>query len=158
MGKKGQKATLKQSTAGQKNLERWLEQNPQRGFYKHGGHSRHVAQKYQDKRTREGKQLAAIREAIITDIGGQGALNAGQRLMLDNLMSVLVVITQVGKYVDEQPSVITGGDLLPVLRKSFISYLNTCGRLVETLYGLRKPKDRPDLKRYLEETYGKDEK
>jgi hypothetical protein len=61
-------------------------------------------------------------------------LNAGQRLLLDTVQSKLIVILQVGKYVDQQPNIIKDGELLPVLGKSYLAYLNALRLSLAELY------------------------
>ena len=100
----------------------------------HGAYCQHFAKRYSDARTREGKQLKDIMDSLVEDLGGHENLNAGQRLLLDTVQSKLIVILQVGKYVDQQPNIIKDGELLPVLGKSYLAYLNALRLSLAELY------------------------
>lgn len=108
--------------------------------------------RYSDARTAEGKALRMLMDKIVADLGGMTELNAGQVLILGRVREKLIVLMQIGKYVDEQESVIRGdGDLLPCLGKAYISYSETVRRDVVALYDMaRKKGDKiPDLEAYL---------
>jgi hypothetical protein len=100
----------------------------------HGAYTGHVRRKYRDKRTKEGKQLQAVMDSLVDDLGGHDNLNAGQRLLLDTIQSKLIVILQVSQYVDQQSEIIRGGELLPVLGKSYLAYLNALRLSLAELY------------------------
>ena len=121
----------------------------------HGAYGSRIRKKYSDKRTREGKQLRVILDAIAADLGGYETLNAGQRLLLDGLKSKLTVILQISGYADRQPRLIQRGELLPVLGKSFLAYLNSMRLTLAELYkddGKGKGRVR-DLGDYLKANY-----
>ena len=101
---------------------------------RHGAYSRHVRKRYTDGRTREGRQLRAVIDDLIDDLGGHEKLNAGQRLLLDTLESKLIVILQVSRYVDRQKDIIKGGELIPVLGKNYLAYLNSLRLTLAELY------------------------
>jgi len=101
---------------------------------KHGAFCKQMRKRYTDKRTREGKQLQAVMDALIDDLGGHDNLNAGQRLLLDTIQSKLIVVLQIGKYVDEQAEIIKDGQLLPVLGKNYLAYLNSLRLALDQLY------------------------
>ena len=101
---------------------------------RHGAYSRHVRRRYTDGRTREGRQLRAVIDDLIHDLGGHENLNAGQRLLLDTLQSKLIVILQVSRYVDRQKDIIGGGELIPVLGKNYLAYLNSLRLTLAELY------------------------
>jgi hypothetical protein len=100
----------------------------------HGAYCQHFAKRYSDARTAEGKRLKAVMDSLVEDLGGHENLNAGQRLLLDTIQSKLIVILQVGKYVDEQPEIIKGGELIPVLGKNYLAYLNSLRLALDQLY------------------------
>ena len=100
----------------------------------HGAYAVQVRQRYTDARTTEGRQLKSIMDSLVDDLGGHEKLNAGQRLLLDTLQSKLIVILQVGKYVDQQIDIIKDGQLLPVLGKSYLAYLNAVRLTLGELY------------------------
>ncbi len=100
----------------------------------HGAHCQHFRKRYTDARTREGKQLKAAMDALVDDLGGQTNLNAGQRLLLDTIQNKLIVILQIGKYVDQQAEIIKDGQLIPVLGASYLAYLNSLRLSLDQVY------------------------
>ena len=100
----------------------------------HGVWCRHFRKRYTDARTREGKQLKAVMDSLVEDLGGHENLNAAQRLLLDTIKSKLIVVLQIGKYVDQQQEIIKDGELLPVLGKNYLAYLNSLRLTLGELY------------------------
>ncbi len=100
----------------------------------HGARSAKVAERYSDLRTTEGQALQRTLDAIVSDLGGQQALNGSQRLLMDMLRSKLIVVAQVGKYIDTKKSLIEDGQLIPVLGKNYLSYFNTIRQTLQDLY------------------------
>ena len=92
MAKKGQKPTKAELEAGKKNLEEWKSENPGKSNLKHGAYSSQVRQRYSDKRTAEGRQLATVMQGLVQDLGGMSEINAAQALLLDNIRSKLIVL------------------------------------------------------------------
>ena len=123
---------------------------------KHGARSGYVRQRYSDLRTREGKQLRAVMDALVDDLGGHDNLSAGQRLLLDAIQSKLIVVLQIGKYADQQSEIIRDGNLLPVLGKNYLAYLNSLRLALEQLYkgNSRGKKEIPSIEDVIAE--GKD--
>ena len=101
---------------------------------RHGAYSRHMRKRFTDGRTREGRQLKAVMDDLIVDLGGHENLNAGQRLLLDTIQSKLIVILQVSRYVDRQKEIIKRGELIPVLGKNYLAYLNSLRLTLAELY------------------------
>lgn len=100
----------------------------------HGAYTGHIRRRYSDKRYKEGKQLQVVMDALVNDLGGQENLNAGQRLLLDTIQSKLIVVLQIGKYVDQQAEIIKDGQLLPVLGKNYLAYLNSLRIALDQVY------------------------
>jgi molybdopterin converting factor small subunit len=100
----------------------------------HGAYTGHIRRRYSDKRYKEGKQLQAVMDALVDDLGGQGNLTAGQRLLLDTIQSKLIVVLQISQYVDQQAEIIKDGQLLPVLGKNYLAYLNSLRLALDQLY------------------------
>ncbi len=100
----------------------------------HGADCQHFAKRYTDARTSEGKRLKAVMDALADDLGGHDNLTAGQRLLLDTIHSKLIVVLQIGKYADEQSELIKDGQLLPVLGKNYLAYLNSLRLALDQLY------------------------
>ena len=136
----GRKSTKRQMEAGAANLAKWVAKGHAPGALKHGAFSRHIRKRYSDKRTREGKQLQAIIQNIIDDIGPD--LSAGQYILLDRVREKLIVLMQIGKFVDRQPSVVNEkGELLPCLGRNYTTYAESLRRDLEALYSTaKKPK------------------
>ena len=100
---------------------------------KHGAYSKHVRRRYSDKRTTEGKQLAAIIKALVDDCGPD--LTAAQSLILDRIREKLIVLMQIGRYVDRQPSVLNEkGELLSALGKNYLAFSNALRLDLQVLY------------------------
>ena len=160
MAKKKHIQTPAEQAAGEKNLSTWLAQNPSHGNLKHGAHSGMVRRRYGDKRYREGKQLASIMKGLREDLGGNGNIPTAAQIILDSIKSKIVVILQIGKYVDKQIEIIDPktGELLPCLGKNFTSYTESLRRDLEALSSMSGKKTKvPDLTTYLKENYGKEE-
>lgn len=111
----------------------------------HGAFSVQVRQRYSDRRTTEGRELAGIMRGIIEDLGGQEALTSSQRLILDGMKSKLIVILQIGKYADKQIELIDNdGNVLPCLKQTLTHYQSELRRDLELIHGLsRKDKRQP---------------
>lgn len=100
---------------------------------RHGAYSKHVRRRYTDKRTTEGKQLAAIIKALVDDCGPD--LTAAQCLILDRIREKLIVLMQIGRYVDRQPSVLNEkGELLSALGKNYLAFSNALRLDLQVLY------------------------
>ncbi len=143
MTKKPHKQTPAEAAAGQANLEKWIETHPSRGNLRHGAFSRVVRQKYSDRRSTEGKQLAKIMEGLVRDLGGEDQISSAQRLLLDSIQAKLVIILQISKFVDRQPSIISpSGELLPCLGRGFTTYSEALRRDLEALLGMGKKRSK----------------
>jgi hypothetical protein len=147
-GMKEESKLSKCGAIGAKALIKWHSEHPEGPGFKHGATSYHIRRKYSDLRTREGKQLRGIMRDLADDLG---ELSAGQRLLLDSIRSRLIVLFQISKYADRQPSLISPeGDLLPCLARSYGTYAEGLRRDLETLYNAtRRPARVPDLEAYL---------
>ena len=100
----------------------------------HGAYSAQTRQRYSDERTTEGKQLRQTMDDLISDLGGHANLTADQRINLDSVRSILIVLRRIGEYVDGETSIIKDGQLLPVLGKNYLAYLNTLRLTLAELY------------------------
>jgi hypothetical protein len=133
-----------------KNLEKAIANRPGRTpNLKHGAYCSHTRKRYTDLRTREGKALNAVLRGLRDDLGD---ISAGQQLMLDRIKEKLVVLQQIGQYVDRQPSVVTeAGELLPCLGRGYSTYAEGLRRDIEALYTLagKQAKRGPSLQEYL---------
>ena len=135
MAKRGQKSSKREAEAGKKNLEAWLRANPSRGNLRHGVYSRVIHNRYADRRTREGRGLQAIIDAIKEDIGPE--LDARQTLILALIRSKLIVAMQISAYLESAAQLIDykEGKAPPVIAQTFPSYTKGLTQLLNELYG-----------------------
>ena len=81
---------------------------------------------------------------------------AAQYLILDRVREKLIVLMQIGQYVDRQPCVITKeGALLPCLGKGYTTYAESLRRDLEALQTMVRKGRGKTLQEILEEDYGK---
>ena len=122
--------------------------NKGRGIVEHGAYSRGIRRKYTDLRTIEGKQLRDAINGIIEDLGGIENISNAQRLILDGVKGKLIVLFQVGKYVDKTESLVDeNGALLTCLSRSYVQYTESIRRDMEALYGIgRKERKQPSYR------------
>jgi hypothetical protein len=119
------------------------------GVISHGGYSVQVRQRYSDARTTEGRALRAVMDGLRKDLG---TVSIGQSLILGRVREKLIVLMQIGSYVDKQPSAITAeGELLPCLGRGYTAFSEALRRDVELLYVMAKrtPARVPSLSEYL---------
>jgi hypothetical protein len=115
----------------------------------------HFRQHYFDGRTSEGRRLRAVMKGITTELGGEAALTAAQRLILDQLREKIASVHALSAHIGKQAALIgEDGELIPALRRSYLAYSNSVRRDVEVLFQLRekptKGKKVPDLASYLQ--------
>ena len=123
---------------------------------RHAAYSRQIRRRYSDKRTREGKRLAAILDELRQEVGPD--LSAGQSVILDRIREKLIVLIQIGAYVDKQQSVITHeGALLPCLGKGYTTYAESLRRDIEALYSTpnKRQKQIPTIRDLVEGKAGR---
>lgn len=138
------------AAAGAANLATWKAKNPAGGGLTHGATSRHFRRRYSDLRTAEGKGLQAALDALVEDLGGD--LRAGQLLVLPRVREKLITLALIGSWIDKQSDLLTKtGDLLPVLKSSYLGYSESLRRDVEWLYSMasRRPSRTVDLESYI---------
>jgi len=145
MAKKGQRSSRREAEAGKRNLEAWLRENPSGGNLKHGIYSKTIHKRYSDLRTREGKTLQAIIDAIKEDIGSK--LDARQNLILALIRSKLIVVMQIGTYLESTTQLIeyNEGKAPPVIAQTFPSYTKGLTQLLNELYGDDRIKGRKGI-------------
>ena len=105
-----------------------------------------MRKRYSDLRTTEGKALQAVINDIKSDIGPN--LNAMQSILIERIREKLIVLMQVGNYVDQQSSIInTDGTLLAVLGRNYTGYSEALRRDLTTLYdtSFKKPSRIPTI-------------
>jgi len=103
-----------------------------------------------NRRTRVGRQLAAWRADLATDLGGMDQLSTQQRALLDEAVKLKLMLDSVDAWVLAQPSLVNKAKrcLLPVVRER----LALVGQLQSLLRDLgleRKARDVTDLRAYL---------
>lgn len=122
-----------------KSIKNHPEERDDKGRFlpRHAAYSRQIRQRYSDKRTKEGKRLAAVLNELIQDVGPD--LSAGQCLLLDRIREKLIVLMQIGAYVDRQESILNDkGEILPCLGKNYTTYAESLRRDLEALYATGK--------------------
>ena len=136
----GFKATKLQAEAGSANLKKWQDEGGTKLLnVTHGAGSSTIRQKYSDHRTTEGKRLQAVIDGVVSDLGGPGALNAAQQILIGVLRAKLVVMFQLSDFMDRQDSIVDStGSLMPCLGQNFIKYAEAIRRSLEVLYGLQR--------------------
>ena len=92
--------------------------------------------RYSDRRTEEGKRLAAVQDSLINSVGGPDALNAPQSLLLAAIASKLIIMWQISDFVDKFSAVSGAGELQPCLAKGFVQYSDSLRRDLLAFYGL----------------------
>ncbi len=136
-GKKKRIPTQREVEAGARNLAKWEETHPEHGNLRHGAYSRHVRQRYSDERTTEGKRLKTILRKLALDLGPE--LSTSQCLLLDRIREKLIVLMQIGAYVDKQESIITEkGELIGCLGRGYTSFSEALRRDLEALHATSK--------------------
>ncbi|HNR12157.1 MAG TPA: hypothetical protein PKM59_02460 [Thermodesulfobacteriota bacterium] len=119
----------------------------------HGAYGSRARRRFSDLRTREGRQLAAILEELAADFGGYACLSAGQRLLLDQIRSKLIVLITLFQWIDEQVNAVKDGKLLPSLNQDALAFQNSLRRDIEALYKVKRPnlKKQQSLAEYMAE-------
>ena len=81
--------------------------------------------------------MAAILDELRQEVGPD--LSAGQCLILDRIREKLIVLMQIGAYVDRQSSILNEkGEILPCLGKNYTTYAESLRRDLEALYSTGK--------------------
>lgn len=103
----------------------------------HGAYSKIVKKKYSDARTREGKALQAIMKAIEKDIGKP--FDARQSLLMSLIRSKVVIIMQIGKYLESIPEIVDydSGKVPYVVDRTFFTASSSLRSALNELYGDR---------------------
>jgi len=94
-----------------------------------------IRNRYADRRTREGRGLQAIIDAIKEDVGSE--LDARQNLILALIRSKLIVVMQINTYLESAAQLIdyNEGKAPPVIAQTFPSYTKGLTQLLNELYG-----------------------
>ena len=113
----------------------------------------HPQVRYLDGRGKVSRRLRAVISSLTAELGGEEALNAGQRLLLGQLREKIAAVYAITTHIDRQASLLgEDGELIPALRRSHLAYSNSIRRDVEVLFGLKDlgpGKKTPDLAAYL---------
>jgi len=134
MAKKGCKATKAEREAGARNLAKWKEKNPSGGNVTHGIYSKIIQKRYSDLRTREGKALLTIMQAIEKDIGKP--FDARQSLLISLIRSKVIVIMCIGKYLESIPEIVDyeKGTVASVVDRTFFAASASLRSALNELY------------------------
>ena len=96
-----------------------------------------IRERYSDLRTVEGKQLSGIMTALIDDLGGPEALSGFQNLVLAGLRGKIIILLQIGRFLDEAISIVSSdGTVPPVLDSTYLRFTEIARRDLETLAAL----------------------
>jgi len=119
---------------------------------KHGGYSFLVKGELPENRRHIKEYLTSFREGLIADLGpAEENLTTAQLVMVDRALGILGLLRCMEEHINET-SVIQDGELSPLLRNSYLSYVNAL-RLILRELGIdkRAAEDALDLKTYLAE-------
>lgn len=122
----------------------------------HGARSKHYAARFSDERTREGRRLKAIMNALVEDLGGKDKLSESQRLLLSSIRSRLVIVLAISAHIDKRKGDVleSDGNLIPCLMRGYSTYLEGMRRDLEALHGLNCRKQRKvSLRDYMDKKY-----
>jgi hypothetical protein len=114
--------------------------------------ARHLAAGTLDGRTWIAKALRDIRQELADDAGGLDRLSARELLLLDRCAAGAIICMSIESHVFSTDKPITdAGELLPVLRRGYVSHVQSLSRMLQAL-GLRPdPTEKgPSLHEYLE--------
>jgi hypothetical protein len=121
---------------------------------KHAGRAlaRHIAAGTLDGRTWIAKALRDIRQDLADDAGGLDRLNARERILLDRCAAGALICMTIEHHVFASDKPITdAGELLPILRKGYVSHVQSLSRMLQALGLHPDPRDREmSLHEYLE--------
>ncbi len=126
----------------------------------HGAYAVQVQQRYSDKRTTEGKQLNRVMGALVKDCGGAQSLTQAQRILLDLIRSKIMILMQLGLFIDKQEHIIDEkGKPLECLGSLHLGYSKSLRQDLETLMGIDRRQARPgrgrSLAKWIEEEQSK---
>lgn len=134
-------------------LKKYREEHPEGTNVRHGSTCRHFRKRYSDLRTREGKALRSVLDALVEDLGGESELTVGQKLVLGRLKAKMISLALIDQWIDRQVELITsGGDVAPVMRNAHLAYSDSLRKDVEALYNLtgKRPVKVVSLDDYIE--------
>ena len=138
MAKKGSKVTPELLEIRKRNLLDWKQDHPEGGNLRHGMYSVHMRERFSDARTSEGRQLKAILKELVEDIGGQGGISAGQRMIIDtSIRPKLITLLCIADWVDrqKQESIIDEkGELAKCLSTNYLAFTNSLRLDLVALY------------------------
>jgi len=108
---------------------------------KHGGYSYLTTGKLPEHRREVSRYLTAAREGLIKDLGPKEIdLSAGQRILIDRIVTKLGVIRCMEEHVKEH-SVMSGHNLAPCLRGSYLAYNNSVRLDIIAALGIDRRKE-----------------
>jgi len=147
MSKKKQKYNISdegrktRQRVGSKNLGAWQKDNPAGGRLSHGANSQNYRRRFDDRRTRQGKALAAVVDDLIAGLGGPDRLTPQMRLIIDTgVRPKLITLICINEYLNGQEALINDeGELIGCLGKSYIGFSNALRQDIATLNDMAKP-------------------
>jgi hypothetical protein len=110
----------------------------------HGGYSFIVRGCLPEHRKYLLSYLIAARESIVADYGGEDRMSASQIILLDRIISKLGCLRLMEEYARER-EILSAGELIPCLKKSYLSFSNSLRRDLETIKELAANHTEPGL-------------
>lgn len=106
----------------------------------HGVESRTVRQRFDDKRTGQGRALHEALTALAQHFGGPEAVSSPMSLLIYScIRPKLIVLMQIGIWVNKQTEIVRPDGTIPaVLGANYLAYTNSLRRDLETLTNLAK--------------------
>jgi hypothetical protein len=119
-----------------------------------------------DLRRADHRFLSEWKKSLIDDLGGPGEISVLQAALTDQCVSLLIILSAMASYVEENGIVGKDGELVGCLKQSFISYQNSLRLHLAQVYdygngrkGKGKKSKKPlDLESYLKSKEGQNEK
>jgi len=86
------------------------------------------------------KYLTLIRHELVEDLGGEDNISTQEKILIDSIVSMLGVTRSIEEYIRGE-SVMTGANIAPSLRQSYLAYKNSISRHLALLGLERREKD-----------------
>lgn len=122
----------------------------------HGARSATVRQRFDDKRTGQGKALHEAVNTLVAHFGGPESISSPMQIIIDSAVSPkLIVLMCISEWVNTQTSIIDSAGGIPnVLGKSYLAYTNSLRRDLESLATMSKDADNAAKPPKLEDLIG----
>jgi hypothetical protein len=116
--------------------------NKVHGSVKHGANSTTVAQRFDDKRTGQGRALHEAITSLVGHFGGPEQVTPPMQILIDSAVRPkLIILLTISRWVNRQAEdgiVDKNGDVPNVLGKHYLAYTNSLRRDLESLSNMAK--------------------